>query len=168
MNYDNKQERAIFSNAGNFAVITKLLSLGHNVLLGEYKRRKVIVGANPKSKDRYYELIIKTNNFGIENNKEFGEMLPWLMHKQPTEDPKRKLFYCFVSINLKKDSFRYFIVPVDIVLKSSEASFKYWVGRNVSRHDSGLRSFMIGLKGKNYPVELPLEFEYEDRWDLLK
>jgi hypothetical protein len=160
------------SLAGEFAVLSQLALRGYdaNMTLGRTKSVDILV-SNP-SNGRMYKLEVKTNFRnsinGLSSSKLFGDTLSgWLMNKKHETIVSEDLFYCFVNISSDTQLFKFYIVPSKVVSKYVKEQHRFWLDTDTEnkRNDGDMRTFRIGIKGKNYRVKTPTAEEYENNWE---
>jgi len=156
--------------AGEFSVLSQLALRGYdaNMTLGNTKSVDILL-SHPETKTMY-KLEVKTH---FDNNsytsKDFGFIEShWRMGDKHESIIDPLLFYCFVSVAKSTHSFDFYIIPSERVAKFIRESHQYWLNGDSARKDSQMRSFMLGRKGEEYRIDMPLVDDYKGRWDLLK
>ncbi len=153
--------------AGEFAVLSQLALRGFdaNMTLGNTKSVDILV-SNPKT-DQMFKLEVKTHYGKKESNSIlFGHTLDWVMSEKHERISSPNLFYCFVYIHQDKKSFRFFIVPSNIVARYVREQHQYWLRVRESKAGStSIRRFRIGIDQSPYNIETPLAIDLEDKWE---
>ena len=170
-----KDRTAISKNqialAGEFAALSQLALRGYdaNLTLGNTKSVDILL-SHPET-ESIYRLEVKTHyNNKSYISRDFGFIEShWRMSDKHEKIVDPKLFYCFVSIAKDTQSFDFYVVPSNIVAKFIQESHIYWVSKKDKKMvDTPIRSFMLGRKGEEYKIAMPLAEDYRGRWDLLK
>ena len=166
--------------AGEFATLSQLALHGYDasMTLGNTKNIDILV-FDPRT-NKTYQIEVKTNlesRKGRTNSKFFGKFVTsWQMNKKHEDIVNPQLFYCFVHINTNranspKDTFRYFIVPSDVVAEYVQKEHHAWLEADPSHRTSERRTFRIGVTKdgniKSRVPPAPLAQDYEDKWELL-
>lgn len=154
--------------AGEFAVLSQLVLRGFdaNMTLGNTKSVDILV-ADPLT-GKMFKIEVKTHyNQRPSHSTLFGHTLDWIMSEKHESIIASNLFYIFVSIAKETNSFRFFIVPCEVVAKYVKEQHKYWLATktNEVRGDNKVRRFRIGLDEQEYAIPTPLAMNYENRWD---
>jgi hypothetical protein len=160
--------------AGEFAVLSQLTIRGYDaaLTLGHTKNVDILVFDPATNTSR--QLEVKTNleqRNGPTNSRLFGKFITgWQMDRKHETIASPDLFYCFVHINTprtgpSKYSFRYFVVPSEIVAVYVRDEHALWLRDNPSHRTSDRRMFRIGLPNEQeFPEPAPLASLYEDNW----
>lgn len=78
------------------------------------------------------------------------------------------LFYCFVNIEKEAHSFRFFIVPSQVVARYVREQHQFWLNRNNDERAksvvTSMRQFRLGIDEGGYPINTPLAKDYENNW----
>ena len=154
--------------AGEFAVLSQLVLRGFdaNMTLGNTKSVDILV-ADPLT-GNMFKIEVKTRyNHAPSHSKIFGHTLDWIMSEKHESIVASNLFYIFVSITREANSFRFFIVPSEVVAKYVKEQHEYWVANRTNEvsGDNKVRRFRIGLDEQGYAISTPLAKDYENRWD---
>lgn len=156
--------------AGEFAVLSQLALRGYdaNMTLGNTKSVDILL-SHPETKNMY-KLEVKTH---YDNHSyvsaDFGHVeAHWRMGDKHETINDPTLFYCFVSILQSTHSFDFYIIPSAVVAKFIQESHKYLLSGKDTRNDSKMRSFMLGKKGGEYKLDMPIAEDYKGKWDFLK
>jgi hypothetical protein len=157
------------SLAGEFAVLSRLALHGFdaNMTLGNTKSVDILL-SHPET-GRMAKLEVKTHlNNRPYDSQDFGHVVGhWKLSKKNEDIIDKDLFYCFVAIR-DDHHFDFYIVPSDRVAKFAREAHLYWLSRDSSRSDTDLRSFMLGERGREYPIDTPFAEDCHSRWDLLR
>ncbi len=102
------------------------------------------------------------------NSKIFGKCLKWSMFKKEEEREGNNIFYIFINFDKKLVKYRFFIVPNKEVVKYLKYEHKYWMAQNSEYKENSFRAFRLGVFYGKYNHDVPMVYEYEDRWDLIK
>jgi len=161
----------LVSLAGEFAVLSQLALRGYdaNLTLGRTKSVDILVSDTKTG--RMLRLEVKTNYLSSRSaggsSKLFGKFVSaWIMNEKHEHISDAKLYYCFVNIDKKGQTFRFFIVPNKIVAQYVQKQHKLWLDDKPSRsRENKMRTFRIGLKAEKYPIPTPTAKEYENNWD---
>jgi hypothetical protein len=160
------------SLAGEFAVLSQLALRGYdaNMTLGRTKGIDILVYSPQKEKS--FQLEVKTNFGGKTSvSKVHGKAVSgWMMNKKHENIESATLFYCFVNISKDSNSFKFFIVPSNIVARYVAEQHKLWLrekskeGKRVNE-DTDMRVFRLGVKGEKYSIATPIAEQFENNWD---
>jgi hypothetical protein len=160
--------------AGEFAALSQLAVRGYEaaLTLGHTKNVDILVYDPVTRKSR--QLEVKTNFERRNRHSEsrlFGKFITdWQMHRKHETIAMLDLFYCFVHINSprtepSKHSFRFFVVPSDVVATYVRNEHALWLRDDPSHKTSDRRLFRIGLQNdRENAVPAPLGSLYEDNW----
>lgn len=157
------------SLAGEFAVLSQLALRGYdaNMTLGRTKGVDILV-SNPATL-QMFQLEVKTTlkkNERPAQAKLFGHIVSsWLMGAKHESTVAENLFYCFVNIAEDTHSFRFYIVPSDVVAKYVSRQHELWLQADRMHKNTMLRQFRIGSDQFQYKIETPSQEKYEDNWD---
>lgn len=156
--------------AGEFAVLSQLALQGFdaNMTLGNTKSVDILL-SHPET-GKMNRLEVKTHHHNNSyRSADFGYVEShWRMHKKHEKDSEYDLFYCFVSIAKSNNAFDFYIVPGAVVSKFIRESHQYWLSGSSERHDSDMRSFMLGKEGETYKLDMPIAEKYRNNWEALK
>ena len=153
------------SLAGEFAVLSQLTLRGFdaNMTLGHTKGVDILV-SDPNS-EKMFKVEVKTSFAGKpSHSKLFGHTLSWIMGDKHEKIIDSNLFYCFVNIEKEAKSFRFFIVPSQLVAKHVRESHQHWLNQGMVK-DTSIREFRIGIDEDGYSINTPLAKDYENKWD---
>lgn len=171
MKKDNNVQKSL---AGEFAVLSQLYLHGFDAspTLGNTKCVDILV-SNPDNK-KMFRIEVKTtikNGSSISHSDLFGDVENiWVLGEKNESIVDDKLFYCFVSIDLKTNIFSYYLVPNKTVADYLKDEAKLWFNaekRKITK-TAGMRHFRLGIKGFDYKITTPAASDYKDKWDLLK
>lgn len=169
----NNISKNSISLAGEFAVLSQLSLRGFdaNLTLGNTKGVDILV-SSPKT-GKMFRVEVKTSyNNKPSFEKLFGHTLKWVMGEKHENIIDTNLFYCFVNIEHKADTFRFFIVPSKIVAEYTKAQHDFWLKRDSGTHSNvnvtSMRNFRIGLDDSGYQIPTATAKEYENKWDFFE
>ena len=157
--------------AGEFAALSQLALRGYdaNLTLGNTKSVDILV-SDPES-GRMFRLEVKTSSYRSvsgsagRRSKFFGYNFEWLLNKKNEDVIDASLFYCFVNIDGDEGtSFRFFIVPSELVAEYVKAQHALWLSKDAKRRDSAMRIFRLALEEDGYPLPTPSAARYENNW----
>ena len=158
------------SLAGEFAALSQLALRGYdaNMTLGNTKGVDILV-SDPASGDMY-RLEVKTSGYRSvrghagKRSKLFGYNYEWLMGKKHERIVDPLLFYCFVNIATDGSSFRYFVVPSNIVAAYVKAQHQLWLDLDSTHNDSSMRILRLALDDEKRVLPTPSTDRYEHNW----
>ena len=137
--------------------------------LGRTKGVDILV-SHPKT-GKMFKLEVKTNHkssrsAGI-SSKLFGNFVSaWIMGEKHEIMKDPSLYYCFVNISQDAKTFRFFIVPSNVVAEYVKVQHKLWLDDKASHsRKNTIRMFRIGLKNEKYRIPTPTIEAYENNWD---
>jgi len=167
----NNLNKNSVSLAGEFAVLSQLALRGYdaNLTLGHTKSIDILVSDSKTGK--MFKLEVKTNYLSSRSaggsSKLFGNYVSaWIMNEKHEHLIDPKLYYCFVNIDKKGQSFRFFIVPNRVVAQYVKLQHKLWLDAKASHsRENKMRTFRVGLKNEKYPILTPTIEEYENNWN---
>lgn len=158
--------------AGEFATLSQLALRGYdaNLTLGYTKHVDILV-SDPDS-GRMYKLEVKTSGYrtvrggAARRSRLFGYNFEWMMNRKHEEVVDSSLFYCFVNIAGEEGtSFRFFIVPSEVVATYVKAQHQLWLKGDPNRKDTAMRVFRLALETDGYPLPTPSAEQYENNWE---
>jgi hypothetical protein len=137
--------------AGEFAVLSQLVLRGFdaNMTLGNTKCVDILV-ADPLT-GNMFKIEVKTHySHAPSHSTLFGYTLDWIMSEKHESLIASNLFYIFVSIAKEANSFRFFIVPSEVVAKYVKEQHEYWKATRTNEvsGDNTVRRFRIGCHTK--------------------
>lgn len=161
------------SLAGEFAVLSQLALRGFdaNMTLGHTKGVDIL--ASNSRTGKMFKIEVKTSyDRKPSRSKLFGYTLSWIMAQKHENVIDKELYFCFVNIERTSNSFRFFIVPNDVVSEYVERQHNFWQERDGGTHphiETKMRNFRIGLSWEQseYTINTPLSSKYENSWELL-
>lgn len=157
--------------AGEFAALSQLALRGYdaNLTLGNTKGVDILV-SDPDS-GLMFRLEVKTSGYlnvrgsASKRSRLFGHCYEWILSKRNEDLVDPSLFYCFVNLSGSEGtSFRFFVVPSEIVATYVRDQHRLWLDRDPARKDTPMRVFRLGLEDGDYPLPTPLAERYEDDW----
>jgi hypothetical protein len=137
--------------------------------LGRTKSIDILVYSPEKKKS--FQLEVKTN-FGnrASVSKVLGKSVSgWMMNKKHESTNSTTLFYCFVNISKDSSSFKFYIVPSEVVARYVTEEHRLWLrekekeGKRIK--DTDMRTFRVGLKDEKYSIPTPIAEQYENNWN---
>lgn len=137
-------------------LISQTRSGGKDVLSFETPRNKELI------------LLVGYTDKKPSNSKIFGKCLKWSMFKKDEEREGSNVFYSFIYFDKNLVKYRFFIVPNKEVVKYLKYEHKYWMDQNSAYKENSFRAFRLGVFYEKYNHDVPMVYEYEDRWDLIK
>ena len=157
---DSKLQKNTISLAGEFAVLSQLALRGidANLTLGNTKSVDILA-SNPAT-GSMFRIEVKTSKI---TSTKMPNTLSWIMGSKHEKIIDPNLYYCFVTIHLKTNSFRFFVVPSREVAGYVTASHSHWLEKgNVV--DNVIRNFRITADEGTLEVPTPLASKYENAW----
>lgn len=152
------------SKSGTYAVLAQLAIRGIDAKLIKEGSNKSVINIDLPEAVKSLRLIVRTRyKQKAVRSKLFGYTIPWRMVDADEEVSNPTLFYCFVSIAEEAKSFRFFIVPSQIVAKYVKEQHRYWLMKN-NGNVSRVRNFRFGLDQLGYQIETLYYKDYEDNW----
>lgn len=158
--------------AGEFATLSQLALRGYdaNLTLGHTKHVDILV-SDPDT-GRMYKLEVKTSGYqraqggAGKRSRFFGYNYEWMMGKKHADIVDSSLFYCFVNIAGEEGtSFRFFIVPSEVVATYVKAQHQLWLDEDRNHKDTPMRVFRLALEEDGYPLPTPSANQYENNWE---
>lgn len=167
----NRPSTNALAIAGEFATLSQLALHGYdaNVTLGHTKHVDILV-SDPDSGGMYRVEVKTSGNQDAKGSAAirspfWGHCYAWRMSKKHEDIIDPSLFYCFVNFaGLERASFRFFIVPSEIVAGYLAVSHQLWLRGDPNRKDSAIREFRLALQEDGYPLPTPLAERYENNW----
>jgi len=160
------------SLAGEFATLAQLALRGYDANLTLGNTKGVDILASDPDSDRMFRIEVKTSGYrsrkGVASTRSrlFGHCFTWIMSKKHQTLVDLKLFYCFVNIEgIEARSFRFFIVPSDVVAEYVGEQHRVWLEDDASHKDSDMRVFRLALEEEDHPLPTPMAEKYEDNWE---
>jgi len=154
------------SLSGEFAVLSQLALRGYdaNMTLGNTKGVDILV-SNPIT-GKMFKVEVKTNLRNVPSKSgNSGLTLSWILNKKAERISESNHYYCFVNINKKTNTFRFFIVPSKVVADFITKGHNKWLKDDLNHKDNPLRQFRIGLEDKSkYEFSIPIAKDYENNW----
>jgi hypothetical protein len=166
-----KPNRNSIALAGEFATLSQLALRGYdaNLTLGNTKGVDILV-SDPDS-GRMYRLEVKTTLYrnargnAARRSSLFGHNFEWRMSEKHEKLADPALFYCFVNTSGDTaTTFRFFIVPSEVVAEYVKAQHQLWLERNPKAKDTSMRVFRLALEKDGYPLPTPSAEQYENDW----
>ena len=161
--------------AGEFATLSQLALRGYDasLTLGHTKHVDILV-SDPRS-GAMRKLEVKTSGHlnargdAARRSGEFGYHYAWRMSKKHEGLTDPSLLYCFVNFaGLDRTSFRFFIVPSEVVAEYVKTQHQIWLDGGPDRKDSSMRVLRLALEPDGYPLPTPPAHQYENAWTLLE
>lgn len=92
-----------------------------------------------------------------------------MMSRKPENIIDSDLFYSFVNIaGDDGPSFRFFIVPSNVVAEYVRASHEYWLRADPAHKDTSVREFRLALETDGYPLPTSPADQFENKWSVLE
>lgn len=157
---DSKLQKNTISLAGEFAVLSQLALRGidANLTLGNTKSVDILA-SNPAT-GSMFRIEVKTTKIA---STKMPKNLSWIMGSKHEQIIDSNLYYCFVTVHLKTNSFRFFVVPSSVVADYVRLSHSHWLEKgNVV--DNAIRNFKITTDENAQEVPTPLAAKYENAW----
>ena len=156
------------SIAGEFAVLSQLALRGIDANLTLGNTKSVDILASDPQTGKMIRLEVKTSyNKRPSNSKLFGRSYSWIMSKKHESIIDPGLLYCFVSIEDDGQTFRFFVIPSDVVARYVKIQHRFWLDQTPTGKDTSIRMFRIGIDPGGYAIETPFAEEYENKWELI-
>ena len=151
---------------GMYSVIERFLLKKYNLTAQAQSSGHVLLTFKPED-GKEVSVIVAFSDKKPSNSKIFGKCLSWKLFAKD-ENRQGNLYYVFVYFDKQLIKHRFFIVPNNKVVGYLIYEHKYWLKSKSSHKDNPFRAFRLGLFYENYNNKVPMVYEYEDRWDLIK
>lgn len=159
-NNHHKLQKNTISLAGEFAVLSQLALRGIDVNLTLGNTKSVDILASNPITGSMFRIEVKTTEIASES---MPKTLSWIMDSKHESIRDTSLYYCFVTVHVKSHSFRFFIVPSNVVADYVFASHSNWLKKSTVV-DNSIRNFRITMDEKLQQVSMPLMGMYENAW----
>ena len=156
--------------AGEFATLSQLALRGYDakLTLGNTKGVDILV-SDPES-GHMFKIEVKTSAYRSasggagKHSRTFGHIFEWLMGKKHEDVTDPNLFYCFVNLAEDGTSFRFFIVPSQVVAEYVKAQHRYWLAQDPKHKDTSMRQFRLAIDEGGYSIPTPSAKHHENNW----
>lgn len=162
------------SSIGIHEVFIELLWHGFKPQLpqkADHMRGAVLFATNPVT-GKAIKLFVKVTIVDCKRSQLLhGKVLGWPMgeHHKTLREPD--VFYCFVFIDLQTHQAQFFIMSSVFVFDNLKAQYDQWLKvaqRSSTGYENFPAKFCVGVDSTaKYSLPIPLEADYQDRWDLL-
>jgi hypothetical protein len=159
------------SIAGEFAVLSQLALKGYDANLTVGRAKSVDILVSVPATGKMYRLEVKTNwksgGSAGGSSKLFGKFVSaWIMNAKHETISDPLLFYCFVNISPDAKTFRFFVVPSNVVSEYVKAQHQLWLNSDNSHSkENRMRTFRIGTTAQAYPILTPCIEHWENNWE---